>query len=192
MSTTQELLAPEAKETPSLAIPDGTEYSQWLWMGRNLVTQKNHIDWLIADWVTFGRERFPEQVELALADVVDDDRHLKRLERTVRAFPPHLRHAGLSFDHHAHVASLPVQEALPLLREAGERKLSARGFRLLAMDFKVEHSHILPREEDAEDDALLALVRSWNRAPVAVRTDFAEMMRESGYGLIEFEAGRSE
>lgn len=190
---TQELLAPETNEqSPALTIPADTEYSQWLWMGRKLVTQKNHIDWMIADWVTFGRERFPEQVELALADVVDDDRHLKRLERTARTFPPHLRHAGLSFDHHAHVASLPVQEALPLLREAGERKLSARGFRLLAMDFKVEHSHILPREEDAEDDALLAMVRAWNRAPVAARQDFAEMMRESSYGLIEFEAGRGE
>ena len=185
MSTTKELLAPEAKETPSLAIPEGTEYSQWLWMGRNLVTQKNHIDWLIADWVVFGREKFPEQVELALADVVDDDRHLKRLERTVRAFPPHLRHAGLSFDHHAHVASLPVQEALPLLREAGEMRTSLRRFALIARDYKEDHGHILRREEDVEDDQLMLLIRAWNCARKVVRTEFLDILSEINLGPID-------
>ena len=50
---------------------------------------------------------------------------------------------------------------------------------------KVETGQILPREDDAEDDALMALVRAWNRAPVSVREEFAEMMAGSAMGVIE-------
>jgi len=184
----QELMTQVEDVAPGLTIPEDLPYSQWLWMGRKLVTQKNHIDWMIGDWVAFGREHFPEQIALALPDVIDDGMKLRRIERTAKAFPPHLRHEGLSFDHHAHVADLPVQEALPLLKQAGDQRLSPRQFRLVAMDFKVDTGKVLPREEDAEDDAILALVRTWNRATRTARAEFAEMVAASHLGLIEFGA----
>ena len=40
-------------------------------------------------------------------------------------------------------------------------------------------------EDDAEDDALMALVRAWNRAPVSVREEFAELMADSAMSVIE-------
>ena len=74
---------------------------------------------------------------------------------------------------------------MPLLREAEREKLPAKKLRIKAMLRKVETGQILPREDDAEDDALMALVRAWNRAPVSVREEFAEMMGDSALGVIE-------
>ena len=160
-------------------------YMVWLKRGRDIVRRRKELDWDLADWVVEGREHFPEQLDLALADISDDPRNLKRIEKTAKAFPPSQRCASLSFEHHAHVADLPTQEALPLLREAEREKLPARKLRIRAMLRKVETGQILPREDDAEDDALMALVRAWNRAPRSVREEFAELMRDSDYGVVE-------
>lgn len=178
-------IAPEQGVTLALSIPDQATYTEWLAIGRSLAVQKQQTEWFIGDWIAFGRERFPEQIELALADVADDPRNVRRLEKTARTFPPHLRNQSLTFEHHAHVADMPVQDALPLLKEASERKLSARQLRTVAMLRKMETGQILVREDDPEYDAMLACVRAWNRAPLCVREDFAEMVAESHLADIE-------
>jgi hypothetical protein len=183
---------PAIDEAVALVLPNAMSYDQWLDAGRELAGRKRSIDWMIGDWLTHGREHIPEQIELALPNLIDDDRLIRRIEKTVKAFPPHLRDPGLSFDHHAHVADMPVQQALPLLKKAKAEKITARKFRGVVMDAKVDTGQILPREQDWEDDALLAMVRAWNRAPRTSREDFAEMVRESSGGLIEFEPSKEE
>lgn len=170
----------------AIALSEDTPYSDWLELGQNLASQKRNLDWLIGDWINFGRQRFPEQIELALTSAGIEPTQVKRIEKTVKAFPPHLRSEKLSFDHHAHLADLPTQEALPMLKTAEQQNIDARALRIEAMLRKVEIGQILPREDDAEDDALLACVRAWNRAPLNVRDDFSEMIRESNKGVIEF------
>lgn len=169
----------------ALDLPDTTPYPQWLALGRSLAARKRNTDWLIGDWINFGRAHYPEQISLALDGLGQDDRTVRRIEKTAKAFPPTVRLASLSFDHHAHVADMPTQEALPLLKQAHDAKWTARQTRVEAMLRKVDIGQILPREDDADDDALMACVRAWNRAPKAVREDFAEMVSESGLGLIE-------
>ncbi|OYZ07702.1 MAG: hypothetical protein B7Y36_19005 [Novosphingobium sp. 28-62-57] len=169
----------------TLALPDNIAFPDWLDVGRNLANQKRHIDWLIGDWITFGRQRFPEQVELAI-DQFGDRNHIKRIEKTVLAFPAHLRCSELSFDHHAHVADMPVQEALPLLKMAEAQNLDAKTLRVQAMLRKVEIGQIIPREDDPDDDMLLAMVRAWNRSPRDVRSEFLEMAQGTSCGLIDF------
>lgn len=169
----------------SLTLPDTTPFDEWLERGRNLAATKRHLDWLLGDWIAYGRSHFPEQIELALEQVSDDPKALKRIEKTANAFPPHLRDASLSFDHHAHLADLPTQEALPLLKRAKEEHLTPRQLRVDAMLRKLETGQILPREDDREYDAMLALCRAWNRAPHSTREDFAEMVAASDFGVIE-------
>lgn len=171
----------------TLALPDNLAFPDWLDVGRNLASQKRHIDWLIGDWITFGRQRFPEQIEMAI-EQFGDRKQVKRIEKTVEAFPPHLRCSGLSFEHHAHVADMPAQEALPLLKRAEAENIDARHFRIEAMLRKVETGQIYPRDEDHEDDMLLAMVRAWNRASRNVRSEFYELADKAKFGLVDFEA----
>lgn len=171
--------------TTALALPDDTPYPHWLSVGRSLACQKRNIDWLIGDWIAFGRTHFPEQIELALADLADDPNRIKRIERTTATFPPHLRQPSLTFDHHAHVADMPVQEALPLLKAAHQANWTARQLRIEAMLRKCEIGQNLPRDDDPDHDHLLALSRAWNRAPRHVREEFADMIAESHLGVID-------
>lgn len=169
----------------ALALPENMTFDSWLTEGRTLAATKRHMDFLIGDWINFGRQHFPEQIQESLPGLFDDMKLAKRAEKTAAAFPPHLRDASLTFEHHAHVADLPMQEALPLLKQAHDQNLPARKLRVQAMLRKVETGQVLPREDDPEDDELLACVRAWNRARTSVREDFAEMVAESGFGIIE-------
>ncbi|MEE4154358.1 MAG: hypothetical protein V2I27_09395 [Erythrobacter sp.] len=169
-----------------------SEFDLWLAEGRRLAGIRLTLDFEIGDWLAKGRDRFfPEQIELALGEIAADAEHaraLKCLEKVARAFPPSVRHKGLTFEHHAHLADLPKQEALPLLQKAGKEKMPARKVRLEAMMRKVDLGLVLPREDDPEDDAMLALCRAWNRAPKPVREDFfamAEEAADSGFGIVE-------
>lgn len=161
----------------------------WRKQGRDLAQTRLQIDWLLGDWLAYGRGHFePEQIELALGEIaadVEQAKHLRKVEKVARAFPPAHRNAALTFEHHAHLADLPADEALPLLKHAGEEKLTARQLRVEAMLRKVDLGLVLPREDDPEDDAMLALCRAWNRAPLVVREDFAEMVSDSHLGIIE-------
>jgi hypothetical protein len=168
------------------------DYEQWATAGRKLAYTRLHLDFAIGDWLAQGRENFaPEQIEMVLGEIATDAEQAKRLrqiERVAKAFPPALRNSALTFEHHAHLADLPVQEALPLLKKAGEEHLNAKQVRVQAVLRKVDLGMILPREEDPEDDAMLALCRAWNRAPLNVREDFAFMVgeaEEAGFRVIE-------
>lgn len=180
---------PDCEPATASAQPHIAAYGSfdaWLSAGRTLATRKRDLDWEMADWIAYGREHFPQQITLALGDMAEDPQRIRRLEKTARAFPPHMRDQTLTFDHHAHLADIPAQEALPLLKQAREEKLTPRQLRIEAMMHKVDSGLILPREDDPEDDAILALVRAWNRAPLPAREDFAELVADSGYGLIDF------
>lgn len=178
-----ELTIIEPQKAPAIPLED------WIAEGRKLAAIRLEIDWKLGDWLAQGRDHFaPEQIEMALGEIaadVEQARALRRVEKVARAFPPSVRDGSLTFEHHAKVADLPRQEALPLLREAREEKLPASKLRIRAMLKKVDLGLVLPREDDPEYDAMLACVRAWNRAPVDVREDFAEMVAESGYGIIE-------
>lgn len=176
---------------PGTAIA-AADFEDWRAIGRRLAHTRISIDFVLGDWLAAGREHFaPEQIEMVLGEIATDAEQAKRLrqvERVAKAFPPALRNSALTFEHHAHLADLPVQEALPLLKDASERHLTAKQVRVQAVLRKVDLGMILPREDDPEDDAMLALCRAWNRAPVAVREDFHAMVEEvadAGFGVVE-------
>lgn len=176
---------------PGTAIA-AASFDDWRALGRSLAHTRITIDFALGDWLNQGREQFaPEQIEMVLGEIASDAeqaRQMRRVEKVAKAFPPAIRNTALTFEHHAHLADLPVQEALPLLKEAGDAKMSAKALRTAAMLRKVDLGLVLPREDDPEDDAMLALCRAWNRAPLSVREDFyamAEEVAETGFGVVE-------
>lgn len=172
-----------SENTLALVLPADTPLPDWLAMGRSLAVQRRTIDWLIGDWVAFGRTHFePVQIEMALGEITADAQVLRRVEKVAKAFPPHLRNQALSFEHHAQVADMSVQDALPLLKQAERENLTAKALRHRAMDRKIETGQILVQDVDSADDkAFSDLCVAWNRASLTVREDFAERVAESGY-----------
>lgn len=124
-------LRPEKMPTTSKAFDD------WLEEGRIIASTKTSLDWAIADWVSYGQQAFPEQIEIALGsavgDLVGDRRAIEKMAKTALAFPPSVRSSKLSFEHHAQIADMPRAEALPFLVEAERQHWTARRLRLEAV-----------------------------------------------------------
>lgn len=162
-------------------------FQAWLDTGRDLLTQRNEIDWKLADWLDTGRETFVDQAGFDfLADQLGiAPKKLKTAASIARSFPPALRDTTLTFDHYEAVASLPTVDALSVLKDAKARHLDDRETRIEAVKRRavIEQPKLL--RDDPEYDELMAIVRAWNRAGRDVRQQFADLMNESHLSMIE-------
>lgn len=173
---------------PTAPAPDG--FNEWLEVGRGLYEQRKALEWECADWLATGQQKFPEQMALVLPMLATDPIEQKQLTRSARiaaAIPPAQRCAALTFDHHKHVADLPVAERLNILNRATEENLSARATRIIALERKaalgVGNTEF--EDDDPEYQALMAIVRAWNRASRETREEFYDMAGDAELGVIE-------
>lgn len=170
------------------ALPAG--FNEWLDQGRALYNERKALDWKCADWLADGQARFPKQMALALQEFATDPIEQKLLTRSAKiaaAIPASQRDAALTFAHHMHVADLPADERLALLNRAAKERLSARALRIVAMERKavlgVGNTQL--EDDDPEYQALMAIVRAWNRAPRETREEFYDMAGDAELGVIE-------
>lgn len=164
------------------------DFASWLADGRDLLTQRNAIDWRLADWMATGRETFGDQ---AAFDFLADElgiapKQLKSAVKVATTFPAHLRDTALTFQHHESVANLPVTDALEVLKRAKDEHLDDRETRAAAVRRQtvIEQRTLLP-EDDWDHHALMAITRSWNRAPRHVREEFMELAGEADLAIID-------
>ena len=175
--------------TTALSLPTNAPYSAWIDAGHALAHQKRNLDWVLGDWIGYGRQHYPEQIALdfpALTEVVGDAASLKRIEKTVAKFPAHLRVASLSFEHHAHLVDMPIQDALPLLQLAATEKLTAKQVKVKATISRIASGQqTIWKDEDIDYTELMSIVRAWNCARPHIREEFLEMASTANKGIIE-------
>jgi hypothetical protein len=169
----------------ALQLPTAASFDEWLSIGRELAGQKRTLDWKIGDWLNHGQERFPEQLTFALTAICEDPKPMRKAAAIAAAFPASQRDASLSYEHHAHVAGLPADEAMGLLKRAKQNRWSARQTRIEAMNRKTELGQVQLWDKDPDDAQLEAICHAWNRAAVHVRNDFIELQSEAGTGDID-------
>lgn len=168
--------------------PEG--FNDWLEQGRELYARRKAIEWDCADWLSDGQARFPKQMEMVLPMLAADPIEQKKLTKAARvatAIPASNRNTALTFDHHAHVADLPLDERLTLLAKAANENISARALRIVAMERRRELGigTMLIDDPDWDYQFLQAIARAWNRAPQHVRHDFFDMAGDANLGVVE-------
>jgi site-specific DNA-methyltransferase (adenine-specific) len=116
-------------ETLSLRFHPGTPYEAWERETTTLLEVARGIQWLTADALAWGEDRWGERA----AQVLDPARYaydsVVRMARTARAIPPDRRRPTVPFAIHADVAALPVAEQEALLdhgQEHGTRREEMR------------------------------------------------------------------
>ncbi len=97
-------------------------FDQWRKAGRRLATLDNALQWMIGDWLNFGRRAYGEKYREAV-EITDYELHtLHQLAWVAGTFEPHRRRATLSWSHHKEVAALePPQQNLWLERAESKR-----------------------------------------------------------------------
>lgn len=160
---------------------------QWLDKGRDLFTQRRDVDWQIAGWMVEGKQAghlcqakfdfLSEQLGVA-------PKRLKDALKAAEAFPPALRDINLSVEHHAAIASLPREEALPLLRRASADHLPVNALREFVTQRRYETGQNY-HDEDTDSTLATLIVRAWNRATPAARESFMELAEGARLGVID-------
>jgi hypothetical protein len=166
------------------AAPSATPQEDWLTRGRDIAHRKVALDWDMAEWIAEGvAEGHAKQLGFNFADLGHElgikTPHLKAACKVAQAFPPSLRHPDLSVEHHAAIANLPKDEALPLLVRASKEKLEARDLREIVTQRRYETGANFA-DEDTDSTLCTLIIRAWNRATPDAR--------ELAFELIELAA----
>lgn len=108
----------------SLSLPPALPLETWQKVGTDLHVITDASGWWQGDWLVYGQDRFPDRYQRALQETGLDYQTLRNYAWVARTFPPARRRPGLSFQHHAEVASLTAAEQDEWLMQAEESSWS--------------------------------------------------------------------
>lgn len=133
---------------------------EWASAGRRLGTVGRCIQWLIADWIAYGNEKFGERYVRASKITGYDTQTLMNMVYVGSRFPVSRRRENLSWSHHEALAALGVEEQEKWLDRAAEHRWSVADLRMMLRMARKEDD---PQAEDAasgdSDSAPASVVR---------------------------------
>lgn len=184
--------APEV-EPVALALPDDLEFNAWVNLGRDLFTRHRQTEWMLADWLKVGTERFHDEAQfnLFLGEIGVDPKRAIADAKVAKLIPPAWRTDRISFEVCKHIAKVDDPELRQrMLKQAVDEHWNERAAHHAVVEHKSETGQLLP-DDDATSRLSTEIVRCWNRAGPEAREYFfvlAEMSAASGYGPIDEDA----
>lgn len=101
-----------------LQIPDGLGYEDWASVGEQLSGVVDSSCWWLGDWLVYGKRHYSDRYQQAIRMAGLRYQTLRNYAWVARRFPHNVRRSGLSFQHHAEVASLAIDARDWLLNQA--------------------------------------------------------------------------
>lgn len=96
----------------------GMSFKEWTALGSRLGHVSSASAWALGDWLLFGQRSFGQRYRTALQETNLDYQTLRNYAWVAGTFEPSRRHDGLSFQHHAELASVSEAEQELWLRRA--------------------------------------------------------------------------
>jgi hypothetical protein len=93
-----------------LSFHSEVTFEAWVRAGTHISRIMSSSAWYLGDWVVFGQDKYENRYRRAVDAAGLDYQTLRNYAWVARSFTPTRRRPGLSFQHHAEVASLPAQE----------------------------------------------------------------------------------
>ncbi|MFE1819414.1 LmbU family transcriptional regulator [Streptomyces griseus] len=93
-----------------LQMPSGLTFETWERAGRTLAGIVDSSAWWLGDWLVYGKENYADRYERGIRTAGLKYQTLRNYAWVSRRFAMGRRRPRLSFQHHAEVASLPVEE----------------------------------------------------------------------------------
>jgi hypothetical protein len=136
ITASEELRPRSAPDGPDVAIsaiawnpPHELQLVEWLQHGKRLGAIGRGAAWWIGDWVNYGNTAYGEKYSRAAKVTGYDVQSLMNMAYVASRYGISRRREGLSWSHHAALASLDMELQERWLDLAGERQLSVRGLR---------------------------------------------------------------
>ncbi|MGW5617990.1 LmbU family transcriptional regulator [Streptomyces sp. NPDC003877] len=112
-----------------LCIPTGLAFEEWERAGRQLSGLLNSSSWWLGDWLVYGKDHYAERYEIGIRAAGLQYQTLRNYAWVSRRFEVNRRRHALSFQHHAELASLHVDEQEIWLDRAERMKWSTKQLR---------------------------------------------------------------
>ncbi|KUN90612.1 antibiotic biosynthesis protein [Streptomyces resistomycificus] len=112
-----------------LQIPGVLSYDEWERAGRQLAGVVDSSSWWLGDWLTYGKDHYADRYQQGIRGAGLQYQTLRNYAWVARRFEMKRRHARLTFQHHAEVASLPAEEQDRWLTRAEERSWTTKQLR---------------------------------------------------------------
>ncbi|HEU5471983.1 MAG TPA: LmbU family transcriptional regulator [Actinophytocola sp.] len=140
-----------------LQIPRDLSFEDWAKAGRQLSGIVDSSAWWLGDWLVFGKTHYADCYQLAIQGAGLRYQTLRNYAWVARRFDLGRRRSALTFQHHAEVASLPIEEQERLLDQAEREMWSTKQLRSAVREERVG---------EAEEEETAALVPISSRIAV--------------------------
>ncbi|GII95034.1 LmbU family transcriptional regulator [Sinosporangium siamense] len=148
-----------------LQIPADLTFDDWEQAGCRLSGIVNSSAWWLGDWLVFGKEHYADRYQRGVLAVGLQYQTLRNYAWVSRQFEFHRRRASLSFQHHAELASLPVEEQERWLDRAEDMRWTTKqlrsAIRLARSNSTEESRQVAPTRRFVIPDNRL---QRWHRA----------------------------
>ncbi|GAA4818657.1 LmbU family transcriptional regulator [Streptomyces ziwulingensis] len=101
-----------------LQIPSDLSFEEWEHAGSQIAGLLDSSSWWLGDWLVYGKDHYDDRYQRGIRAVGLKYQTLRNYAWVSRRFEMRRRRAKLTFQHHAEVASLPVDEQEELLSRA--------------------------------------------------------------------------
>ncbi|MFD0886557.1 LmbU family transcriptional regulator [Streptosporangium algeriense] len=112
-----------------LRIPPNLDFDDWERTGRQLSGVVSSSSWWLGDWLVYGTNHYADRYQRGIYAAGLQYQTLRNYAWVSRQFALHRRRATLSFQHHAELASLPVDEQEKWLDRAEQMKWTTKQLR---------------------------------------------------------------
>ncbi len=148
-----------------LQMPVGLSFDDWERAGRQLSGILNSSSWWLGDWLVYGKDHYVDRYQRGIRTAGLQYQTLRNYAWVSRRFEFHRRRAALSFQHHAELASMPVDQQELWLDRAERMKWTTKQLRSA---IRVERESDSRSEEETGATRRLAVPDSrlqwWHRA----------------------------
>ncbi|MFJ9679406.1 LmbU family transcriptional regulator [Streptomyces sp. NPDC101194] len=112
-----------------LHMPAELAFEEWERAGRQISGIVNSSSWWLGDWLVYGKDHYSDRYQRGIRAAGLQYQTLRNYAWVSRRFPLHRRRATLSFQHHAELASLPVEDQDLWLDRAEQAKWTTKQLR---------------------------------------------------------------
>ncbi|MGW7264873.1 LmbU family transcriptional regulator [Streptomyces sp. NPDC054842] len=121
--------APVLTTKVGLQMPAKMAYDEWERAGRQLADVLDSSSWWLGDWLVYGKDHYTDRYQRGIRAAGLSYQTLRNYAWVSRRFDLTRRRAALSFQHHAELASMPLEEQDVWLDRAEQRQWTTKQLR---------------------------------------------------------------
>ncbi|MFI9366126.1 LmbU family transcriptional regulator [Kitasatospora sp. NPDC053057] len=156
-----------------LQMPSDLSFDAWQRAGGQLAGVVDSSSWWLGDWLVFGKDHYSDRYQLGIRTAGLKYQTLRNYAWVSRRFDFQRRRDSLTFQHHAEVASLPIEKQEMWLDRAEQKGWSTKQLR---NSIRAANSVTAPERSQLDMVRQLTLPGSrinwWHRAAEHSGVDF--------------------